>query len=141
MFKIFKCDNKNYFLSIFSFLESNITINNTTRWCGVNGTQKMVVEISKMISEKNQLISRLMGQVEKKIPLQRVEKKIPLQRENKKTSPDDVNTDLDAIVFERDLLEDSFNFAFDHGLGSKAVAEFVQFFQTLLKDTVKKGMK
>ena len=83
-----------------------------------------------MVSEKNDLVSQLMSGRNVDIALQ----------SNTKTSGDSVDTPLDADVFERELLEDSFNFAFGHGLRMNDVRKFVQFFQCLLDDTVKKGI-
>ena len=83
-----------------------------------------------MVSEKNELVSQLMCGRNVDIALQ----------PNTKTSGDSVDTPLDAGVFERELLEDCFNFAFGHGLIMNDVKNFVQFFQSLLDDTVKKGI-
>jgi len=83
-----------------------------------------------MVSEKNELVSQLMSGRNVDIALQ----------PNTETTGDSVDTPLDAGVFERELLEDCFNFAFGHGLGMNTVKKFVQFFQSLLDDTVKKGL-
>lgn len=85
-----------------------------------------------MVPEKKELISRLISGRNVEVALN--------QQPKIKTTGDNVDTPLDAGVFERDLLEDCFNFAFGHGLSVDSVTKFVQFFQCLLDDTVKKGI-
>lgn len=79
-----------------------------------------------MQSERNQLIEKLTMH------------KRDTQQQQLQPDGSDENT-LDALTFEKDLLEDCFNFAFQYGLPMDKVFFFVEFFQDLINDTVKKG--